>query len=109
MDPCEIAERNLDSTGENSAPWRTRSTMCSHEHRCQRAEDGDFHAVRACHRRGWNPAEVDQGGWRRRCPGIASRILGTALVTLGAIGYFWCATLFVKAQGTPAPAFPTQK
>ncbi len=42
-------------------------------------------------------------------PGIASRILGTALVTLGAIGYFWCATLFVKAQGTPAPAFPTQK
>src|ERR1039458_8524134 len=42
-------------------------------------------------------------------PGIVSRILGTALVTLGAIGYFWCATLFVKAQGTPAPVFPTQK
>ncbi len=41
-------------------------------------------------------------------PGIASRILGTALIALGAIGYFWCATLFVKAQGTPAPAFPTQ-
>lgn len=42
-------------------------------------------------------------------PGIASRILGTALISLGAIGYFWCATLFVRAQGTPAPAFPTQE
>ena len=42
-------------------------------------------------------------------PGIASRILGSALVALGTIGYFWCATLFVKAQGTPAPVFPTQK
>src|ERR1017187_2907184 len=42
-------------------------------------------------------------------PGIASRIVGSALVALGTIGYFWCATLFVKAQGTPAPVFPTQK
>ena len=41
--------------------------------------------------------------------GIASRILATALIALGAVGYFWCATLFVKAQGTPAPAFPTQQ
>ena len=42
-------------------------------------------------------------------PGVASRVIGGALITLGAIGYFWCAALFVKAQGTPAPAFPTQK
>jgi protein-S-isoprenylcysteine O-methyltransferase Ste14 len=27
---------------------------------------------------------------------------------LGVIGYFWCAALFVRAQGTPAPIFPTQ-
>ena len=42
-------------------------------------------------------------------PGVASRIFGAALIALGAIGYFCCATLFVKAQGTPAPVFPTQK
>jgi protein-S-isoprenylcysteine O-methyltransferase Ste14 len=42
-------------------------------------------------------------------PGSASLILGTVLIGLGAFGYFWCVTLFVKAQGTPAPAFPTQK
>jgi protein-S-isoprenylcysteine O-methyltransferase Ste14 len=42
-------------------------------------------------------------------PGVLSRIFGIALVTLGAAGYFWCATLFVRAQGTPAPAIPTQR
>ncbi len=42
-------------------------------------------------------------------PGVVSRIFGTALIALGTNGYFWCATLFVKAQGTPAPVFPTQK
>ncbi len=42
-------------------------------------------------------------------PGVASRLLGTVLIALGAVGYFWCAALFVKTQGTPAPAFPTQK
>jgi protein-S-isoprenylcysteine O-methyltransferase Ste14 len=41
--------------------------------------------------------------------GSASRIIGGALIALGAIGYFWCAALFVKAQGTPAPVFPTQR
>ena len=37
------------------------------------------------------------------------RVVGAALFVLGAIGYFWCATLFVKAQGTPAPVFPTKR
>ena len=37
------------------------------------------------------------------------RVVGVALFVLGAIGYFWCATLFVKAQGTPAPIFPTRR
>ncbi len=36
------------------------------------------------------------------------RIAGGLLFALGAIGYFWCATLFVRAQGTPAPIFPTK-
>ena len=33
---------------------------------------------------------------------------GVILIGLGVIGYLWCATLFVRAQGTPAPIFPTQ-
>ena len=37
------------------------------------------------------------------------RVVGAVLFVLGAIGYFWCATLFVKAQGTPAPIFPTER
>jgi protein-S-isoprenylcysteine O-methyltransferase Ste14 len=37
------------------------------------------------------------------------RVVGIVLFVLGAIGYFWCATLFVKAQGTPAPIFPTKR
>ncbi len=36
------------------------------------------------------------------------RVAGGLLFLLGAIGYFWCATLFVRAQGTPAPIFPTK-
>ena len=41
--------------------------------------------------------------------GLQWRITGGALFTLGAIGYFWCAALFVRAQGTPAPIFPTKR
>ena len=37
------------------------------------------------------------------------RIAGAMLFVLGAAGYFWCAALFVGAQGTPAPIFPTTK
>ena len=36
------------------------------------------------------------------------RLVGGLLFVLGVIGYFWCAALFVRAQGTPAPIFPTQ-
>ena len=36
------------------------------------------------------------------------RVAGEAFVALGVTGYFWCAALFVKAQGTPAPIFPAQ-
>ncbi len=49
---------------------------------------------------------------RMLSPGIAVglmwRIGGALLFVLGSIGYFWCAALFVRAQGTPAPIFPTK-
>jgi protein-S-isoprenylcysteine O-methyltransferase Ste14 len=35
--------------------------------------------------------------------------IGGLLVLLGTIGYLWCAALFVKARGTPAPIFPTDR
>ena len=35
-------------------------------------------------------------------------LLVSVFFVLGVIGYFWCAALFVRAQGTPAPIFPTQ-
>jgi hypothetical protein len=31
-----------------------------------------------------------------------SRVIGSVVFTLGVVGYFWCAALFVRAQGTPA-------
>jgi len=36
------------------------------------------------------------------------RVVGTVLFALGVVGYVWCAVLFVRAQGTPAPIFPTK-
>lgn len=39
---------------------------------------------------------------------IVMRLVGGLLFVLGVIGYFWCAGLFVRAQGTPAPIFPTK-
>ena len=40
---------------------------------------------------------------------LAWRAIGVALFIMGTIGYLWCAALFVKAQGTPAPIFPTSQ
>lgn len=39
---------------------------------------------------------------------IIWRVVGGLLIVLGVIGYFWCASLFVRAQGTPAPIMPTK-
>jgi protein-S-isoprenylcysteine O-methyltransferase Ste14 len=39
---------------------------------------------------------------------VVIRFVGGLFFVLGVIGYFWCAALFVRAQGTPAPIFPTQ-
>ena len=41
-------------------------------------------------------------------PVFVLRVVGGSLFVLGVIGYFWCAALFVRAQGTPAPIFPTK-
>ena len=38
---------------------------------------------------------------------ILVRVVGGLLFVLGVTGYFWSAALFVRAQGTPAPIFPT--
>jgi protein-S-isoprenylcysteine O-methyltransferase Ste14 len=40
---------------------------------------------------------------------IGWRVVGCLLFVLGGIGYFWCAALFVRAQGTPAPILPTKR
>jgi protein-S-isoprenylcysteine O-methyltransferase Ste14 len=37
---------------------------------------------------------------------IVWRVVGASLFVLGVIGYFWCAALFIRAQGTPAPISP---
>jgi len=39
---------------------------------------------------------------------IVWRVGGGLLFVVGAIGYLWCAPLFVRAQGTPAPITPTK-
>jgi len=39
---------------------------------------------------------------------VLLRVTGAVLFVLGVAGYFWCATLFVRAQGTPAPISPTK-
>ena len=39
---------------------------------------------------------------------IVLRLVGGLIFVLGVAGYFWCATLFVRAQGTSAPIFPTK-
>jgi protein-S-isoprenylcysteine O-methyltransferase Ste14 len=39
---------------------------------------------------------------------VLSWVVGATLFAMGVIGYFWCAALFIRAQGTPAPIFPTK-
>jgi|SRR6516164_2063960 len=44
-----------------------------------------------------------------RVASLTVRVVGGLLFLVGAIGYFWCAVLFVQAQGTPAPISPTRR
>ena len=54
------------------------------------------------------PQSMVVGGRAAVSVPIGLRLVGALLFVLGVIGYFWCAALFVRAQGTPAPIFPTQ-
>jgi len=55
---------------------------------------------------GYIPQQMVRG---RVAGGLAGQVIGGLFMVLGAIGYFCCAALFVKAQGTPAPIFPTKQ
>jgi protein-S-isoprenylcysteine O-methyltransferase Ste14 len=57
----------------------------------------------------WIPQRMVAGTHGGLATSIAARLSGGLLLALGAIGYFWCAALFVRAQGTPAPIFPTER
>jgi protein-S-isoprenylcysteine O-methyltransferase Ste14 len=57
----------------------------------------------------WIPQRMLAGSHDGGARSIATDVVGGLLLVLGAIGYFWCAALFVKAQGTPAPIFPTER
>src|ERR1019366_10691732 len=39
---------------------------------------------------------------------IVLRLVGGVIFVLGVAGYLWCARLFVRAQGTSVPIFPTK-
>lgn len=56
----------------------------------------------------WIPQRMIVRGYAGVVTPIAWRVAGGLLLVLGVIGYFWCAALFVRAQGTPAPIFPTK-
>ncbi|HZD30028.1 MAG TPA: isoprenylcysteine carboxylmethyltransferase family protein [Candidatus Angelobacter sp.] len=55
----------------------------------------------------WIPQRMLAGSPGGSASSIATHLVGGLLFVLGVIGYFWCAALFVRAQGTPAPIFPT--
>jgi protein-S-isoprenylcysteine O-methyltransferase Ste14 len=55
------------------------------------------------------PQRIVAGDHAIASASLVWRVLGIALFILGATGYFWCATLFVKAEGTPAPISPTKR
>ena len=57
----------------------------------------------------WVPQRMIGNGRISLATPILLRAVGGILFLLGVIGYFWCATLFVRAHGTPAPIFPTKK
>jgi len=57
---------------------------------------------------GWIPQRMIASGQTGDAVPLVWRVIGGLLFVLGVIGYFWCAALFVRAQGTPAPIFPTQ-
>ena len=57
----------------------------------------------------WIPQRMTANGHTAVDVPFVWRMLGSLLFASGVIGYFWCAGLFVRAQGTPAPIFPTKQ
>jgi len=57
----------------------------------------------------WVPRRMLAAGHLAATGMGVTRIFGSLLFVAGVLGYFWCAALFVRAQGTPAPIFPTQR
>jgi protein-S-isoprenylcysteine O-methyltransferase Ste14 len=56
----------------------------------------------------WIPQRMIATGHAGMAAPLVWQVVGSLLFVLGVIGYFWCAALFVRAQGTPAPIFPTK-
>jgi protein-S-isoprenylcysteine O-methyltransferase Ste14 len=109
MDPWKEAWRYLDSTGKTGFPADAGVTS--------RVMSTTSSAIKTALFTLFVPAVIAVAipqAWLRQdhiavASGIVPRVIGGILISLGAIGYFWCAALFVRAQGTPAPAMPTQK
>ena len=57
----------------------------------------------------WVPRRLIANGSDNVAVPLALRVIGVLLFTLGALGYFWCAALFVRAQGTPVPISPPRR
>ena len=56
----------------------------------------------------WVPQRMIPGGRHSLVESHVVQVIGAVLFALGVIGYFWCGALFVRAQCTPAPIFPTK-
>src|SRR5271169_634582 len=57
----------------------------------------------------WVPQRMIANDHSKVTLALTLRVAGVLLFVLGTIGYLWCAALFVRAQGTPAPIFPTKQ
>ena len=57
----------------------------------------------------WIPERMILGRQDRLTESGALGLIGLVLFVTGVIGYLYCAALFVRAQGTPAPVFPTKR
>ena len=57
----------------------------------------------------WIPQRMIAGEPTAADVRLVWQALGGLPFALGVVGYFWCAMLFVRAQGTPAPIFPTKQ
>lgn len=57
----------------------------------------------------WVPQRMLLGPGEHAAAAIVWRVVGGSVFVAGVFGYLCCAALFVQAQGTPAPVFPTKR